>query len=203
MRRLWSLLMFVVVLMLGARAQAAEGEATATVRSANQTLQGLLRKSATPGSPEEKKLTSELNAKLRGFLDVDELGRRALGENAKKFQPAELTEFTTLLREIVEGNYLRALRSQLEYEVSYLKETTESGAFRVATTVKTQADKGRPRAIEIDYVLRRDGGAFRVFDLVTDGVGLIENYKSQFNRIIAKEGASGLLQRMRKKKLQG
>src|SRR5262249_36855809 len=116
MRNLFYLLVFSLTLFVAPLARAADGEATATVRAANQTLQTLLKKNAAAGSPEEKKLTAELNDKLRGFLDIDELGRRALGENAKKFSAEELTEFTRLLREIVEANYLRAMRSQLEYE---------------------------------------------------------------------------------------
>ncbi|HEY3498404.1 MAG TPA: ABC transporter substrate-binding protein [Polyangiaceae bacterium] len=200
MRKFLSLLVVSLTLFAAPLARAADGEGTTTVRAANQTLQSLLKKGAAPGSSEEKKLTEELNTKLRGFLDIDELGKRALGENAKKFSAEELAEFTRLLREIVEGNYLRALRSQLEFEVNYLKETNEGKTLRVATTVKTKAGKDGPaRTIDIDYVLHKDGGSLRVFDLVTDGIGLVENYKSQFNRIIAKEGAAGLLTRMRKK----
>jgi phospholipid transport system substrate-binding protein len=201
--RFIKLLVVLMLLSLGVSpAWAAEGEATTTVKNANQMLQGLLRKHAAPGSGEEKKLAAELNSKLRGFLDVEELGRRALGENAKKFSAAELGEFTRLLREIVEANYLRALRSQLEYQVSYQRETAEGSAFRVVTEVKTQGGKGTPKTIGIDYVLHRDAGTLRVFDLVTDGVGMVENYRSQFNRIIAKEGSAGLLERLRKKRVQ-
>jgi phospholipid transport system substrate-binding protein len=203
MKKFVVLLLVLFGLLSGAAVRAAEGQGTSTVKSANQTLQALLRREAPAGSAEEKKLTAELNAKLRGFLDVEELGRRALGDNAKKFEPAALAEFTRLLREIVEANYLRALRNQLDYEVSYLRETAEGGALRVATVVKTKGGKGRPRAIDIDYVLHRDAGGLRVFDLVTDGVGLVENYRTQFNRIIAREGTEGLLERLRKKRLQG
>jgi phospholipid transport system substrate-binding protein len=200
MRR-FSLLLTLMLTLLGApAARAADGEGTATVKSANQTLQGLLRKNATAGSADEKKLAAELNSKLHGFLDVDELGRRALGENVKKLSPAELEEFTRLLREIVEANYLRALKSQLDYQVSYERESAEGAALRVVTEVKTQSGKGRARTIGIDYVLHRNAGTLRVFDLVTDGVGLVENYKSQFNRIIAREGTKGLLDRLRKKR---
>jgi ABC-type transporter MlaC component len=36
--------------------------------------------------------------------------------------------------------------------------------------------------------------------VVTDGVGLVDNYRAQFNKIIAKDGMSGLIDRMRKKR---
>jgi phospholipid transport system substrate-binding protein len=56
--------------------------------------------------------------------------------------------------------------------------------------------------MSVDYALRKQGNSWRAFDLVTDGVGLVENYRAQFNKIIAKEGVNGLLERMRKKKAQ-
>ena len=70
----------------------------------------------------------------------------------------------------------------------------------VATEVRS-AKSGRKQTMSIDYVLHENANAWRVFDLVTDGVGLVENYRSQFNKIIAKEGVTGLLDRMRKKKV--
>jgi phospholipid transport system substrate-binding protein len=189
-----------VVLALGVRSAHAEGAATTTVRKANATLNELLRKKAPPGSAEEKNLARDVTSKLSGFLDVDELGKRALRDHWDKLSDQEKKEFSTLLRELVEASYLRALRSQLEYDVTYVSETAKDANVRVATEVRPQNGK-RKQTISIDYVLHQDQSAWRVFDLVTDGVGLVENYRSQFNKVIAKEGVGGLLARMRKKKL--
>jgi len=104
------------------------------------------------------------------------------------------------LRELVEASYLKALRARLEYEVAYLDETSSDSGVKVATEVRTLRN-GRKQKMSIDYVLHRQNDEWRVFDLVTDGVGLVENYRSQFNKVIGKEGVAGLLQRMRKKKL--
>jgi len=179
----------------------AEGAATASVRKANQTLSELLRKKATPGSADEKALTKEVTNKLATFLDVDELGRRALKDHWAKLNDEQKKEFSKLLRELVEANYVKALRSQLEYEVKYLGEKPKDSGVSVETEVRST--KGaRRQTMSIDYVLHENSNAWRVFDLVTDGVGLVENYRSQFNRIIAKDGVGGLLDRMRKKKIE-
>ena len=179
----------------------AEGAATATVRKANDTLKELLKKKAPPGGPEEKKLTSEVTTRLGTFLDVDELGRRALRDHWSKLSAEQRREFTKLLRELVEANYLKALRARLDYDVAYADETTTSSGVRVATEVHALRN-GRKQTMSIDYVLHRQDDDWRVFDLVTDGVGLVENYRSQFNKVIAKDGVEGLLARMRKKKLE-
>ena len=197
--------LFIVTASLGVglavRPAAAEGAATASVRKANQTLRELLRKKAAPGSVEEKALTKEVTAKLSTFLDVDELGRRALKDHWSKLSDPQKKEFSELLRELVEANYVKALRSQLEYEVAYVGESPKDSGVSVATEVRS-TKSGRKQTMSIDYVLHENASAWRVFDLVTDGVGLVENYRSQFNKVIGKEGVAGLLERMRKKKVQ-
>ena len=179
-----------------------EGAPTATVRKANDTLRELLQRKVTPGGEDEKKLTSELTSRLGTFLDVDELGRRALRDHWSKLSAEQRREFTRLLRDLVDANYLKALRARLTYEVAYLDETAASSSVRVATEV-TAMRNGRKQRMPIDYVLHRQNDDWRVFDIVTDGVGLVENYRSQFNKVIGKEGVEGLLTRMRKKKLEG
>jgi phospholipid transport system substrate-binding protein len=201
LRLCWFFLAALCVVALGPRALAAEGAPTATVRQANRTLSELLRKKAAPGSTEEKALAKEVTQKLSGFLDVDELGRRALKDHWEKLTGEQKKEFSKLLRELVEASYLKALRSQLEYEVAYVGEAPKDSGVSVATEVRSQKN-GRKQTISIDYVLHQDQSAWRVFDLVTDGVGLVQNYRSQFNKIIGKEGIDGLLERMRKKKLE-
>ena len=42
-------------------------------------------------------------------------------------------------------------------------------------------------------------GDVRAFDVRTDGVGLVENYRTMFNKIIAKDGFDGLIAKMKKK----
>jgi len=85
--------------------------------------------------------------------------------------------------------------------VVYLGEKARDGDLLVSTEVHAKR-KGRPYTVAVDYVLRKDGAGWRAFDVATDGVGLVENYRAQFNKIIAKDGFAGLLDRMRKKKAQ-
>jgi phospholipid transport system substrate-binding protein len=63
--------------------------------------------------------------------------------------------------------------------------------------------KGRTVKIGIDYVLEKEGNKLKAFDVKTDGVGLVENYKTQFNKIIEKEGFAGLISKMKKKQSAG
>jgi phospholipid transport system substrate-binding protein len=194
-------LLLLMWLSLAAPAFAAEGPGVTAVRRANENVTALLKQKPEPGSEAEKRLVAQIGAELQSFLDVDELGQRALRDHWKSLNASQRKQFLTLLRELVEGNYLKAMRSNLSYEVSYLKEEEKEGSRWVSTEIQLERN-GRPETMSVDYALRKEGDSWRAFDLVTDGVGLVENYRAQFNKIIAKEGFSGLIERMRKKKTQ-
>jgi phospholipid transport system substrate-binding protein len=51
----------------------------------------------------------------------------------------------------------------------------------------------------VDYKLVAQGDEWRVYDVITEDVSILDNYRSQFNRIIAKEGVPGLIARMKAK----
>jgi phospholipid transport system substrate-binding protein len=198
MKRLVTLLILLFV-AAPAFAETKTGPGTAAVKSANDKISGLLKQKVTPGSKEEKDLSAKVTTSVRDFLDIDELGKRAMADQWSKLTPAQQQEFLTTLRSLIEDNYVRGLRSNLEYTVDYTGESTDKDGNIVVTTDINTKRHGRPYKIEVDYVLKNDGGKLKAWDVKTDGVGLVENYKTQFNNIIAKEGFDGLINRMKKK----
>ena len=72
----------------------------------------------------------------------------------------------------------------------------------VRTTARSKKERRKP-PIEIAYALHQVEGKWRVFDVVTDGVSMVRNYRGQFARILRKDGWDGLLQRMRDRLDQG
>ena len=194
-------LLLASLLAVAAPAWADDGPGTSAVRRANDGVKALLEQKPEPGSPAEKQVASQISTRLEGFLDIDELGQRALGDHYAKLSAAQRKEFLALLRDLVESNYIKAMRSNATYEVRYVKEEEQDGG-RLVTTELVLTRNGRPEVMSVEYRVRKEGDQWRAFDLVTDGVGLVENYRAQFNQIIAKEGIGGLLDRMRKKKAQ-
>jgi phospholipid transport system substrate-binding protein len=194
-------LVLLVLLVAVATAHAGkDGPGTKAVRSANDTIATLLKKKAEPGSAEEKEQAAKVTTSVRGFLDVDELGKRALVDHWTKLTATQQKEFLDLLRGLIEDNYVKGLRANLEYKVAYKGETEQADGTRlVKTEIKTKR-RGRPYTIKVDYVLQKSGTTWKCYDVVTDGVGLVENYRAQFDKIIAKDGFDGLLAKMKKKR---
>jgi phospholipid transport system substrate-binding protein len=181
-------------------AHAADGPGTKAVKLANETISSQLKTKAAPGSEAEKKAAIKVTESVRGFLDIDELARRALVDHWAKLKPEQQTEYLTVLRGLIEDNYIKGLRANLEYTVAYKGETKNADKTVLVKTEVTAKKKGRPIKIAVDYVLVDSGGKLKCFDIKTDGVGLVENYRAQFNKIIAKDGFDGLLAKMKKKR---
>ncbi len=181
-------------------AHAADGPGTKAVRGANDTIAKLLKTKAKPGSDEEKKAAAKVTESVRGFLDIDELSKRALVDHWAKLSDAQKTEFLDLLRALIEDNYVKGLRANLEYQVAYKGEAAGAAKTIVVKTEITAKKRGRPIKIAVDYILVEASGKHRCFDIKTDGVGLVDNYRAQFNKIIAKDGFDGLIAKMKKKR---
>ena len=175
------------------------GPGTQAVRAANDTIAGLLKQKAAPGSKEEKDLAAKVTTSVRSFLDIDQLGKRAMVDNWSKLSKAQQDQFLALLRSLIEDNYVRGLRANLDYQVDYTGESTDADGNIVVTTKINTKRRGRPYAIEVDYVLVKDGDKLRAWDVKTDGVGLVENYRTMFDKIIDKDGFDGLIAKMKKK----
>lgn len=180
-------------------APAKAGPGTAVVKQANENIAAQLKQKVTAGSPEEKALAVKVTAGVRSFLDIDQLGKRAMVDNWSKLTKPQQDEFQSLLRALIEDNYVRGLRANVAYQVDYTGESTDKDGNILVTTVVKAERKGRPFSIEIDYVLVKEGDKLRAFDIKTDGVGLVENYRTMFNKIIAKDGFAGLIAKMKKK----
>ena len=182
-----------------APAAAKAGPGTAAVKSANEKINALLKQKPAPGSKEEKDLAAKVTTSVRDFLDIDELGKRAMADQWSKLSKDQQNEFLSTLRALIEDNYVRGLRANLQYTVDYTGESTDKDGNIVVTTMVNTKRKGRPYKISVDYVLKNDGGKLKAWDVKTDNVGLVENYRTQFNKIMDKDGFAGLISKMKKK----
>ena len=178
------------------------GPGTRAVKAANEKISSLLREKVPAGSPAEKALATKVTTSVRDFLDIDELGKRAMVDQWAKLTPAQQQEFLATLRSLIEDNYVKGLRSNLSYTVNYTGEANDATGDDVVTTEVVTKRHGRPYKIEIDYVLKKEGDKLKAWDVKTDGVGLVDNYRTQFDKIIEKDGFAGLIAKMKKKQAE-
>ena len=69
-------------------------------------------------------------------------------------------------------------------------------------TVKTTLVIPKGTSIPIDYRMHRVNDRWRVYDVVIEGVSLVANYRTQFNRIVRSESYPALVQKLRDRQVQ-
>ena len=180
----------------GARAQE-PASAETYLRARHTAVQQIMRRPArTPAALEQRK--TQLTAALAELLDYAELAKRALGAHEARATPAQRTEFAALLRQLVERSYQKNLEGTLDYEVRYLGATAGANGVIVRTIAKSRTN-GREPEVSIDYTLHQVNGAWRVYDVTTDGVSLVSSYRDSFRTSIARRGIDGMLAAMRER----
>lgn len=160
------------------------GPGTQAVQTANDTIAKELKSKAP---------AADVIKSVNDFIDIDELGKHALGAEWAKLKPEEQKSFLDKLHKMIEANYVKAQTGNLDYTVAYTGESTDKAGNVVVKTELTAQKKGRPVTVKVDYTLIKQGTKLRAFDVITDDVSLVDNYGQQFKSIIDKKGFSGLL----------
>ena len=132
---------------------------------------------------------------LHQLFDFQEMSRRALGANARRYSD-RLTEFTPLFIALLEQAYIGKLEENGNAKIQYLKEIVDDQDAEVET--KTQLKDGSEYSIT--YKLKFSPTGWRAYDVVVEGVSLVNNYRSQFDRFLSKKSFDELLQVLREKK---
>src|SRR5262249_32470061 len=115
-----------------------------------------------------------------------------------ELKPDQRDQFVSTFKELLERNYVKQVRTNLDYEVVYKGEKLEGEEATVQSTVKVRT-KGKSTDAEIDYRMHKVDDHWMVYDVITDELSLVRNYRSQFTKIMTQDGYDGLLKKIRKR----
>lgn len=176
-------------------AAAQTGPATRYLRDQNTRVDQLLGRHVTTDADRAAR-DADITRILVDILDFDELCHQALAQHWDALTEAQRTEFSSLLRQLVERNYRTNLERIRDYQLDYTREESTSSGVVVHMTARSRASRREP-PVEMSYAMHLVGTDWRVFDVTTDSVSLVHNYQQQFHRIITRDGFDTLIQRMR------
>jgi phospholipid transport system substrate-binding protein len=114
------------------------------------------------------------------IFDFQETAKRSLGRHWEARTPAEREEFTHLFADLLESAYISRIERYSGENVSYVGESVEADQATVRTKILTK----QASQVPVDYRMLRQGARWRVYDVIIEGVSLIANYRTQFNKII-------------------
>jgi len=144
--------------------------------------------STKPGDPGR---TEKLETTLQTIFDPDELARLTLATHWKSFTPEQRARFTSCFVNLLEQTYLRHMATFTKAQVTYLGESSlGEGRSEVSTKIVTSTG-------ELPIVYRfTDKNGWKVYDVLIEGVSLVQNYRNQFNQVLSKETPAQLIARV-------
>ena len=132
-------------------------------------------------------------------LDLDRMARGSLGDHWNELTPAERDEFVSLFGAFIEAAYLAQIQDYVELKIDVSKERIAGPNYaRVdATVIQPHVE-----TLPITFMLERRGDDWIVYDVEVEDVSMVENYRTQFNRVIKRQGLAQLLNDLRAKQKQ-
>ena len=105
-------------------------------------------------------------------------------------------EFITLFTDLLERSYFNKIEGYTgEQKVLYTKETIDKDYASVRTEIVVKRDAN----VEVVYQLLRRDGNWQIYDIVIEGVSLVNNYRTQFYNIISRESYEALVKKLKLK----
>ena len=129
---------------------------------------------------------------IASHFDYREMSKRALAAHWVPLTTSERAEFVQLFRSFLSDRYAEKIESYSGQHVFYLSERIE-GTY---AEVRTELRSGKVE-IPMDYRLHVNDGTWQAYDLILDGISLVKNYRSQFDKIIRFDSYEELVRRLR------
>jgi len=127
------------------------------------------------------------------IFDFTEMSKRTLGRHWDPRTPAERGDFARLFTELIQRSYFSRVDEHGSEKTIFRTETLD-GEYAVVRTTLLLA---RGVQMPLDYSMLNGGGRWRVYDLSIDGISLVANYRSQFNRIIRTTSYEDLVKKLK------
>lgn len=166
-----------------------------TVKGYADKVLDVLRDPALKAEAAKKTKKEKLRAISEKMFDFSELSKRTLAQNWSKFNPEQQKEFINLYTSLLEDAYSNKILAYSDEKITFTKEVplSEKTVEVQSTVLKKSAE------IPIYYRVILKDGAWRVYDVVVEGISLINNYRSQFREILVNKPPESLLETLRKK----
>jgi phospholipid transport system substrate-binding protein len=143
----------------------------------------------------ETKRRAALKSTISRIFDYGEMAKRSLGVHWKARSSSEQKEFVALFATLLENSYANKIESYENEKILYEKEIIDGDYAEVKSRVVT----AKRDEYSLNYRLLKKGSRWIVYDVVIEGVSLVSNYRSQFNKIIVNQGYGELVKKLKTK----
>ena len=174
-------------------AQANISEAQSTVSETIKVIYDRIIQDAASEANFDSVATDVVREELLPKLHIEKFSKLILAAHWKKSTPEQREEFTRILTEFLVRSFVKAIVANRDKIDIYLESITISKAVagnrEGRAVVSMLVNFPGSREIEIDFrMTSEDEGAWKVYDVVFEGVSFAINYRTILNSEIKKVG---------------
>ena len=186
-------LTFLVVLLMPLSVFA--GPPTEQIRATVDEVVAILKETRrTPGKGDNESREQIKRAIVHRF-DFNEMAKRCLGFQWRRLSAGERDEFTRLFTELLERSYLNQIQAYHGEQITFVRERRNGDYAEVESYIVT----GTGTQLSVNYKSLLVNGEWKVYDVVAENISMVNNFRSQFRRILARYSYDELVRRIRQK----
>jgi len=166
-----------------------------SVKDHLEKVRDILRDPSLMDESAKKAKKDRIRTIAEKMFDFTELSKRTLAQNWSKFSPEQQKEFVELYTSFLGDAYVNKIMAYGDEKIVFNKEValTEKTVEVRSAVLRKNGD------VPLYYRVILKDGVWRVYDIIIEGVSLINNYRSQFREILADKPPESLLETLRKK----
>ena len=159
-----------------------------------ETIQQVLTVVNDLASGSEMSRKQTLRETIMPRFDWAEMAKQTLGKHWDDVSGRH-DEFIAAFADFLGNSYAGKIGSYKDERILFVQETVKNNVAQVKT--KIVPSKGEPTSV--NYQLHRVQGEWKIYDVIVEDISLVVNYRSQFNRILAKGSFDDLLRQLKEK----
>ncbi len=187
-----------VLFVLVSAQEAVAGAATDQLKGAIDRVVATLDSPVLKGDGKVLERRAAVRKIANEIFDFSEIARRSLGRYWQPLTEPQRTEFVALFGDLLERSYISKIELYGGEKIVYSGERVEADLATVSTKIMTKNGTEVP----VDYRLFKRGDRWMIYDVSVEGISLVSNYRTQFNKIIQTNGYNGLVEKMRTKQTE-
>jgi phospholipid transport system substrate-binding protein len=179
--------------LVGAPVVVEAGAPTDQLKSSVEQIVKVLEDPALRTESRVKDRRAAIRKEAEVVFDFTETAKRALGRHWQGLSEKDRQEFTGLFTDLIERAYISKIERYSGERIAYAGEAIDGGL----ATVRTRFVTKQGTEVPVDYRMQQRGDRWFVYDVSVEGVSLINNYRTQFDKIIQTSSYAELVRKMK------
>jgi len=202
-KRILSVCLFAALLFATAMkaSQVTAGAITDDLKVIVDKIVDVLTDPKLAGPEKKQERTKIIHTIANEKFDWEEMAKRSIGVRWRELSPQQQKEFIDVFVDFLERTYISKIDLFLQKSkdfssknITYYKETIEGRYALVESKIAVNEQE-----IPLHYKLLDKNGKWVVYDLTVEGIGLVSNYRTQFNEILASSSFDDLIKKLKLK----